>query len=615
MADYLFLFTIGPVQDFIAAARRTRDLWAGSQLLSELSRTAALALRGAETDSLIFPAPDKENTKLQDHDVVNRILATIETDNPIAFGNTIETTVRERLVELCTATFDSTKLNGKKFITWPQEGSRNYRTKAEKQVADLIEIYWAAVERTNDYNHDRARVEAVLAARKNTRNFTQPTEWADYVPKSSIDGLRESVIDESEYPRGLTDPEREQKIKQLFRNYGAKGAERLSGVDLFKRHYKQHHGHDDFPSTSHFAALPMLKRFETPYIAEATTRWKDYLSVLEQQGVELQTLDRQRIQHPIIEDYDASLLFAERLSDVIEEAQKREAAQRALYTFLSAFTNGKEPEPYYALLHGDGDFMGRAIDTLATQPDGENKHRAFSRQLDTFASGVRAIVEGKHLGALVYSGGDDVLALLPLHTVVQCAKDLADSFAAQMSDLSLIDKPSLSVGVAICHHLEPLSDALELARGAEKIAKKVDGKNALAIILSKRGSGDRTISGSWSGTFYQRLLDLTGWHRSGAIPDSAAYDLHSLIERLSNTLPPVALKAEAVRILKRKRGLRGQAEQANAELVALAETLPTTKEAAKEWGVSRFANELIVTREFAKAQGFIEADKQQGAAV
>ena len=57
---------------------------------------------------------------------------------------------------------------------------------------------------------------------------------------------------------------------------------------------------------------------------------------------------------------------------------------------------------------------------------------------------------------------------------------------------------TLSIGIAIYHHLEPLNDALELARNAEKIAKKVDGKNALAITLSKRGSGDRTITGSWS---------------------------------------------------------------------------------------------------------------------
>ena len=41
---YLISIGIGPVQDFIASARRSRDLWFGSWLLSELSKAAANAV-------------------------------------------------------------------------------------------------------------------------------------------------------------------------------------------------------------------------------------------------------------------------------------------------------------------------------------------------------------------------------------------------------------------------------------------------------------------------------------------------------------------------------------------------------------------------------------------
>jgi CRISPR-associated endoribonuclease Cas6 len=41
---YLLSISIGPVQDFIASARRSRDLWFGSWLLSQLSKAAALAI-------------------------------------------------------------------------------------------------------------------------------------------------------------------------------------------------------------------------------------------------------------------------------------------------------------------------------------------------------------------------------------------------------------------------------------------------------------------------------------------------------------------------------------------------------------------------------------------
>ncbi|MBK8265600.1 MAG: hypothetical protein IPK80_30260 [Nannocystis sp.] len=43
----LLILTLGPVQDFIAAARRCRDLWFGSWLLSERSKAGAAAIAAA----------------------------------------------------------------------------------------------------------------------------------------------------------------------------------------------------------------------------------------------------------------------------------------------------------------------------------------------------------------------------------------------------------------------------------------------------------------------------------------------------------------------------------------------------------------------------------------
>lgn len=604
--SYLFLVTIGPVQDFIAAARRPRDLWAGSQLLSNLSRAAALALRDKHEADLIFPATTDDNRDLEQHDVVNRILAIVTTNDPQQVGAAVEQAVRERLRALCKATFDDEKR-----ITWPQDQSRNHRSNAEAQVADLIEIYWAAVKRTDDYRQDRDKLEAALAARKNTRNFVQP-EWADYVPKSSIDGLRESVIPEDDYPRRDESAEqRQQKALKLFQHFGAGPAERLSGVDLLKRHYQPRSAEANFPSTSHFAALPLLVRCE----GTRTNGLADYLTTLRRRypedpgnrRLESLKLDDRFKKLNVLDNYDASILFTSRLDEDLEGEALKEA-RVALANYRRDALCGSEPEPYYALLHADGDFMGKTIDSLAAQ--GIPAHQRFSQALDTFASGVREIVEQHHSGALVYSGGDDVLAFLPLHTVVQCAKDLAARFNERLAEFTYFDEglqrhvsPSLSVGIAICHHLEPLSDALNLAREAEKIAKRVPDKNALAITLSKRSGVDRTIRGSWASSFYQRLVDLTTWHRADAIPDSAAYDLHDLVRRLGNTLPAEALKAEAARIVKRKRGQHGQADPANAELVKLVETLPENDEAAQAWGLAQFADELIITREFARAQG------------
>ena len=61
--SHLLAISVGPVQEFIAAARRTRDLWFGSYLLSEISRAVAKAVEN-QGGRLIFPASsDPESQK------------------------------------------------------------------------------------------------------------------------------------------------------------------------------------------------------------------------------------------------------------------------------------------------------------------------------------------------------------------------------------------------------------------------------------------------------------------------------------------------------------------------------------------------------------------------
>ncbi len=51
--QYMLMFSLGPVQPFIMQARKTRDLWLGSYLLSKLMEAA---LRGLDKEKeLVFP--------------------------------------------------------------------------------------------------------------------------------------------------------------------------------------------------------------------------------------------------------------------------------------------------------------------------------------------------------------------------------------------------------------------------------------------------------------------------------------------------------------------------------------------------------------------------------
>ncbi|NTW00343.1 MAG: type III-B CRISPR-associated protein Cas10/Cmr2 [Oscillochloris sp.] len=532
--SYLFQASIGPVQSFIASARRTRDLWFGSWMLSELSRAAAQAVVDNPKD-LIFPA------NLQAENVANKIVARINQE-PRQVGEKVKAAVRERLNTIWEEAHKQIK-------------DELIDAQAVKQQIDaLVECVWAAVPLDDNYHDARARLEALLAARKTTRDFG-PAIWGRELPKSSITGQLESVIPEDRYLTYKdTDKQKENKIIALWQNYGAGQAERLSAVDLLKRHGKKP-DQDRFLSTSHVAALPFLVRFDDLRSGELARLWKNYYDQLPSHIRERERVAAEFARPSFFNCCDGALLYTERLTDDIDNRDQLSQIQQALATFLAAVKqqlNLTRPSPYYAILHADGDGMGAVIDHEAAK--GEEQHQKISQQLDSFATDAANIVR-QHQGAPIYTGGDDVLALLPLHTALQCAKQLADRFKDLLKEFTDKEKegrsPTLSVGLAVVHHLTPLSDALDLARDAEKAAKKIDGKNALAIIVSKRSGGETTVCGQW-GSFNAQLEKIIELHREGEIAKGAAYELRDLAERMRDALPAEALRLEAQRILKRK---------------------------------------------------------------
>ncbi len=626
--SYIMAITIGPVQDFIATARRSRDLWFGSWILSELSKAAAKAIAELyDEKALIFPTIEnpKELEPNSQFNVVNKILAVV--DDPKASGKAAHDAVQERLTEIRELAFNQITDTNNYF-------GKNKET-ARKQVDDMIEFYWAASPFANaeEYSRAREKAELLLIARKTTRNFNSAT-WSSNAPKSALDGQRESVIDDDAFDIKNLNP------SQLRRAYNVRPGERLCGVGLLKRNGNR--GPDDsFFSTSHVASLPLLERLKTDEQKPLVTKFMTELGSalhLDKESAELGRVPYQEPYkpHEIFSrrvggkaiGYDGHSLFFERLSDFLEDKSDEHKAKsdltkakNCLIDFLENALDGERPSPYYALLLADGDSMGDAINGLR-DPD---SHRRFSEKLSRFAKSVSKIVIEKHKGSLVYAGGDDVLAFLPLHTVIQCSRELADSFRDTFKRELDGVQPTLSVGIAIAHHIEPLQDALALVRTAEQTAKRVDGKNALAIILSKRSGFDTTIKGSWKPKTGRpldyRLIHFARLHMKGDIPDSAAYELRDLQLRLNcdtgaaeYTILQEATSKDAVRILGRKQIKDTQVtEQLTRQFRQEANKEPTSdKELSRqpnsyeellneETSVGELANELIVARELARA--------------
>lgn len=403
---YLLSISIGPVQDFIASARRSRDLWFGSWLLSELSKAAAASIG---KDNLIFPFVeiDADLRTNSPFNAVNKILAFSDMPGPTA--EAALATIQSRLGEISNAAFDG--VLRKDLDKYFMKGI------AEKQVGDLVEFFWAAYPLQNDdaYAQARERVEILLSARKSTRNFESSEDWASNAPKSALDGQRESVIDEDAFDK-LT-------AEQLRHIYGVRAGERLCGVGLLKR--TGNRGNEEtFFSTSHVAALPLINRLKPEQRHRLDTYVNDLCAALH---LDKESSDLGRVPykepyepHPVFSrlvqgqrvGYDGHLLFRERLGDLVpnklvasKEDRERakselDKAGRALRDFLKDAFGGATPSPYYALLLADGDNMGKVIDNIVRiQLDDARRNRNLCLQQSSSgkADPLQRTIIGCHL--------------------------------------------------------------------------------------------------------------------------------------------------------------------------------------------------------------------------
>ena len=117
-------------------------------------------------------------------------------------------------------------------------------------------------------------------------------------------------------------------------------------------------------------------------------------------------------------------------------------------------------------------------------------------------------MEDKYPGRLIYAGGDDVFALVPLArdsaqeneplTVLQLVDMLQQRYHEIVSDAvdgkERKETVTASTGIAIAHHFTSLSYVRRASKEAEKLAKKAYGRNSLVVTVLRR-SGEQTRVG------------------------------------------------------------------------------------------------------------------------
>ena len=535
MPRFLVTLSLGPVQSLIADARRTRDLWCGSWLLSEAARAAARTLHERHPGCLIFPCPDNPDEDLERQDTPREaanIANVLRAD--VARAN------RAGVLALCDEARRAAALRVKELGARArrQLGSHVQEDVWRAQIDDVVETFAAWVEIADGGDGYHAASEllgATLNARKATRDFQpcSPLTVAG-LPKSSLDGARETVL--PDWP--AEEPARV-KLRLSPR-------EQLDALGVIKRLAGD---------AEQFTALPRI----------AADCWIEQLTPGQQQRL-------QAAYEPLVDagyatrvrgndgayaalPFDGHLLYPARLENALTQRKEQQASRagstriHALETFRQCITEiARErtdeeqpvgiPVPYAAILKADGDRMGQ----LLSRARSADESRGISRALHRFASTVRRIVRD-HRGHAVYAGGDDVLALLPLERAPDCARRLADAFSEHLNGIAtgmeLADDqyPTLSVGLGIGYVIEPLGALRALADRAEQHAKgdaTQTPRNALAILLKIRSGEELRWRAQWrDAKAFEALNRFTAAYRTGELPTRAAYDVRDIGRRLA----------------------------------------------------------------------------------
>jgi CRISPR-associated protein Cmr2 len=615
MSDAILIFTIGPVQGYLAEARRAHDLWAGSQILVGVLRRAAQAAAQAGAQ-LIYPA----NVSLDS--LPNRFVAQIPQDRDArAIAESAERAAREQ--------WRAYAESARKRLTAqiPISPDWEWTTLWERQIESHLEVYWSIAPIPGaDYRRGYLNASAALGARKVSREFACADEDG---PKDSLSGRRAALW----VPLG--EAEDANAARRYWANLAARfadktsgdyiptilqrdGRERLDAIGAMKR-FTRELSFARFPSVSSIAAASFRRAAKGK--AEAALR--QYAETLKTLGV-FAPGDALRCDDLAPWEFDGDLFYEETLTvaslatdyHIPEEdltAEKLSAARAALRAVHQAV--GQVPCPYYAILMMDGDQMGTRVGACTTQAE----HTELSQQLGILAQTATRLIETQFAGRVVYAGGDDLLTLLPLADALPAARQVRNEFGKTQTAREKQNKkrPTLSAGIAFAHHQTPLSGALQVAHTALERAKEFYGRDALCVAALKRSGEHIQVGTRWDWGMLDEtrfvVSDIAEKFRGTPAPLSSrlAFDLAGESRALGNPNDAYAARVHWLVQRHTQNQLLSEDEQLTLadRIVQMASALETffaerfKDDAERPRGTSEMARWILVARFLAQTGG------------
>lgn len=528
----MIIWSIGliPVQEWIADARRSRDLKIGSATLSwftagvlkELVDGGAKLLvpfiDAAEIGNVAGQRPSK--LLKSEYGISNRASGWWNADlqESAKVFERLQKTVDSKWEKLRKDAHDSILIADlKKYVV---------------DVANPIRVVWCATEhkfenadpttaeKTDALKHIEKLYVAVKRARPIMAHHGTPVGKCGQCGKREAAGPPTWDVWRTFHQDLDLDP----FVKQGFR---IDVGERLCPVCLIKR-FTGYLTDEPFPSTSEIASRDWLFHVESLPDLVAPGEWRQHANTI-----------------PGDDPYP--LLYERTVKRRLRTTEEDGGDRRSLTSVLDSIGNlsreverlhpelPNHPSHYLAVLTFDGDDMGEKVQSHPDQVPAALA--SFSRSLK---EGVK-----NHQAESFYLGGDEGLILCPIETSLALAEHIRKTFENAMLDVFSNTEtqrlPTVSVGIAIFDRERPLAAAIQSARQGLEAAKDLEGKNGLAVNV-KTASGNSFMSvDHWEA--WKRVIAAIDLTKQGHLSSSWAYD----IERLLETLPSDFLEREDAR--------------------------------------------------------------------
>lgn len=508
MSTYFIEVTINPVQEFISKVRKTRDLWAGSFMLSYLSA------------SMI--------TAFEEYKASNGIEARIVSPHVDLSNDTLIGLVKESNLEVEGSLFGSLP----HFFKIEVENSNE--TAAIAFAKHIESSFWKAWKNIAD-GIFKMLPQGLLAEKQNQIwqrqvNSFWSLNWtvSDELGRDKYGKLNRLTLPPSEEWVGCTmfgeladlsgefrNQDREEfwsKFSQGFQGSVANFDEEewLSAMGIIKRLFPEWLTNTynlsalkaellNYPSTTYFASFPWLTWLERQLDEkeEVKDQLDEYAELVEKYA-EHPYETRRESEKPLFFSLASDAFYPDSLKNLdLEDEEVRtelESKLRKIYKKL-----GETPGTFYAILLMDGDSLGK----LFSEAGDPNQ---ISENLGKFAKGVPNTVE-KYDGKLIYAGGDDVLAILPLTEVLDCASTIQESYQQIMGT-----QATISAGIVMAHHKLPLRVALQEAHHQlDEVAKDGNGRSSFAISVLFPSTTKHQWVSTWFDEKNQKVLTRLEW--------------------------------------------------------------------------------------------------------